>query len=103
MNGYRLSELVEDPVAVERSLARLAKVLVDAQAHVIQRGPPDLADHLADLTRRLRADGDAIDDAFDHAFREVTSAAADACTEAVRRSGISSPEDGEARMYQVLT
>ncbi|WP_347684531.1 hypothetical protein [Actinocorallia sp. B10E7] len=43
-NGYRLSKLVSDPAEIERSLAGLAKVLADAQEHMMQVGRHDLAD-----------------------------------------------------------
>lgn len=80
VTGYRLFKLVKDPAAVERSLAGLAEVPVEAREHMMQIGRPDLADRLEDLSRRLQESGEAIDDAFDRAYKEVTVAAVEAMT-----------------------
>ncbi|MBC6462267.1 hypothetical protein [Actinomadura sp. HBU206391] len=103
VNGYRLSELVRDPVAVERSLADLGKVLAAARTRMTHLGRHDLADRLDALSRQLQASEEVIDDAFDHAFKEVTGAAADACAEAAGPDGIRSPDDRNAHIYQALT
>jgi hypothetical protein len=103
VNGYLLADLVKDPARVERSLADLAKVLADARAHMRQLGRHDLANRFDDLSRQLRASGKAIDDAFDHAFKEVTGAAADACADAAGPGSMRSPDDPNALIYQALT
>lgn len=103
VNGYHLSDLVTDPAAVERSLADLVKALADARAHMTQLGRDDLADRLDDLCRQLQASGNTIDDAFDRAFNEVASAAADACTDAAGPGGLRSPDDRNAQIHQALS
>ncbi|MEU8342115.1 hypothetical protein AB0C74_10490 [Spirillospora sp. NPDC048832] len=103
VNGYRLSALVRDPEAVERARADLAKVLTDARVHMSHVGRSDLAERLDGLFRQLHASGPAIDDTFDHAFREVTDAAAEACVEAAGPSGMRAADDRNAQIYLALS
>ena len=98
VNGYRLSNLVKDPAAVEFALARLAELLADTRRHMLQLGRHDVADRLDELARELEAAGAAIDDTFDDAFREVTTAAADACENAW-----GAEDDPNAQAYEALT
>ena len=103
VNGYRLSALVKDPAEVERSLTSLAKVLTEARAHMAQIGRRDLADRLGGLSCRLQTSGEAIDDAFDHAYKEVVRAATDVCSEVARPGGMRSPDDRNTQIYGALT
>ena len=102
MNGYRLSALLKDPVAVDRSLVSLAVLLTDARAHMTLISRHDLADRLDALLVQLRASGQAIDDAIDHAFREVTGAAADACAEAAATGGMGFSADRNTQVRLAL-
>lgn len=88
VNGYRLHELRKDPAAVEGALAALDKLLFEAQQHMVQLGRHDLADRLAELSRRLRASGEAIDLTFDLAFRELSDECATACVHAGDPDGL---------------
>ncbi|MFG1629063.1 hypothetical protein [Kribbella sp. NPDC049227] len=103
VNGYRLVELVEDPAAVEIALTRLANLLSAGETHMQHLGRQDLAGRFSQLSRQLHADGTAIDDTFDEAFRELTTEAADACETAAGPHGLESPDDPNTDLYQALS
>lgn len=103
VNGYRMSELIEDPAAVELALTRLAQVLTNARTHMQHLGRNDLAGRLDELSRELQTSGTGIDDTFDHALREVTSAAADACEQASGPDDLQSPDDPNTQLYKALS
>jgi len=103
VNGYRLSHLVKDPVAVQRSLADLVKVLTDTSEHMVSLGRTGVAARLDHLAVQLQARGESIDDAFHDAFIAVTGEAGDACVEAAGPDGMRSPNDKNIGIYHALS
>jgi hypothetical protein len=102
VNGYRLSHLVKDPAAVQRSLADLVKVLADTGEYLASLGRTDLTARLNHLADQLEARGESIDDAFHDAFIAVTGEAEDACVEAAGPDGMRSPNDKNSDIYRAL-
>jgi hypothetical protein len=103
VNGYRLSHLVRDPAAVERSRSTLVRVLAATRDHMTRLGRHDLANGLDDLLGRLQEGGWEGGDAFHHTFTELTGAAADACREAAGPEGMRAPDDVNVAVYRELT
>ncbi|MBF6541963.1 hypothetical protein [Nocardia brasiliensis] len=99
VNGYRLHELRKDPAVVEDALTALDKLLSATRAHMAHLGRHDLADRLAELSRRLHASGVAIDDAFDRDFRELSGECATVCIDAGTPPGL---RDRSGQIYRDL-